>query len=62
MKKLLGLALCLCAMFTLGLSLVGVQTHSEPEAVKVSSKKDITDVTEGSEDEGIYLLSAVVGK
>lgn len=62
MKKFVVLALCLCAVVTVGFLTTGVKEQVEPEEVSCLAEGKDLDVTEGSEDEGIFLLTAVAGK
>lgn len=63
MKKLLTLALCLSAIFALGYSFKQTKVETEPEEMQLLARKDDdSDVRVGGEDEGICLLTALMGK
>ena len=56
MKKFLAFALCVCTIFTLGLSLVQHLVQKEPDSIQVLSKVTFPGDRDGGEDEGICLL------
>ena len=57
MKKILAFALCLCALFTMSLTLRSVEPEEQTEVVSTLSKKeDKPVVRNGDPSEGIYLL------
>lgn len=56
MKKILVLALCLCALFSMGLTMTKEEPGSLTETVSTLAKKDKPVVRDGAPSEGIYLL------
>ena len=57
MKKILALALCLCALFTMSLTFRTVEPAEQTEVVSTLSKKnDKPVVRDGAPSEGIVLM------
>ena len=57
MKKILFAALCVCAVFTLCLFVTrGLEKVETDEVKTIAESKDL-DVTDGTDDEGIFFMS-----